>query len=144
MSNESQELSTIKVSARTIGVSIKTIDRWLKEKVLTRIEEGRRVYIPTKEVLKMREERLKKQKVTGTIIKETPPTEPNKIISLEVKEYKALLENLGQLKGLLEAHSTRLLEDKRVMEGKDKEINSLKSELDRVKRRGLMGRIFNK
>jgi chromosome segregation ATPase len=134
MSEESQELSSIKVAARTIGVTTKSIDRWLKDGTLTKIEEGRRVYIPTKEVLQMRDRRLKKKKATSTIFKETQNPEPNKTIAIDAKEYKDLLESHGQLRGLLEAHSTRLLEYKGIMEQKDKEITSLKTEIDQVEK----------
>jgi len=134
MSEESQELSSIKVAARTIGVTTKSIDRWLKDGTLTRIEEGRRVFIPTKEIMAMRDRRLKIKKARSTIFKETQNTEPNKTIAIDAKEYKELLESYGQLKGLLEANSTRLLEYKSIMEEKDKEIISLKTDLDQVER----------
>jgi len=134
MSNESKELSSIKVAARTIGVTTKSIDRWLKEGTLSRIEEGRRIFIPTSEIMAMRDRRLKKKKTTSTIFKETQNTEPSKTIAIDVNEYKTLLENYGQMKGLLEAHSSRLLEYKGILEGKDKEITSLKAELDQAEK----------
>jgi len=134
MSKESQEVSSIKIAARTIGVTTKSIDRWLKDGTLTRIEEGKRVYIPTSEVMAMRDRRLKIKKAKSTIFKETQNVEPSKTIAIDAKEYRELLESYGQLKGLLEAHSTRLLEYKGIMEKKDKKIVSLKTELDQVEK----------
>ncbi len=56
---KSEEKVTVKVAAKALGVSERTVQRYLEKGLLSKLKEGRRVYIPTSEITTLRQRQSK-------------------------------------------------------------------------------------
>jgi DNA-binding transcriptional MerR regulator len=101
----SEEKVTIKIAMKALGVSEKTIYRYLNNGLLTRIKEGHRTYIPSSEVRSLKQKQTEsmsghfsdnKKVVSGHISvgKESMSGQ----VSLSADEYKKLIKENEELK----------------------------------------------
>ncbi|MBF0555686.1 MAG: helix-turn-helix domain-containing protein [Nitrospirae bacterium] len=131
-----KELVSIKVAAKALEVSEKTILRYLKTGRLSTVKEGRRTYLLSNEVRTFKQTRKTEKgqsKGQGTDTKDT--------VSLTRVEYEKLLTELGELR-----ERNRLLLEYRLT--KDSEINELKQKLEAVERtpvlQGIAKKLFSR
>jgi len=121
-----QEKTTIQAAAKALGVTTKTIQRYLLNGTLSKIKEGTRTYIPIDEVRTLRQG----QEVgTKKDVQTNHRDRDSNTITLKLAEYKELLQELGHYKGQIEGQTRHLLEYKANIEAKDKELATVKSAL---------------
>lgn len=122
MSNEvgTQEKVTVQVAAKALGVSIKTVHRYLQSGILTKIKDGQRVYIPADEIRRFK----------GTD-GQTVSTEKKDTITLDLSRYDAMLTELGELR----KQSQFLLEYRAEIKSKDDRIINQTLELEQTRLR---------
>lgn len=132
MDNKTVEKASITVAAKALGVSAKTIQRWVKSGKIQSIREDNRIFIPVDEIRARLQEKKagvedivqdKKEDVQTTI----GQTEDKNVdvIPITRTHYEGLLTRLGQL----EASQQLLLEYKAGLEAKDKELAETRSAL---------------
>ncbi len=124
----SEEKVTIQLAAKVLNVTPKTIHRWLKLGMLSKVKEGSRTYILMDDIRALRQ----RQVITSK--NDVPTFEGdmgqgnnlgNNIVPIERSHYKGLLTRLGQLA----AKQALLLEYKEGLEKKDKELAETKEAL---------------
>lgn len=92
MTEKNIERTSIRTASRFLGVTEKTVTRYLKVGELSKIKEGRRTFIPMAELRELRKKREKqKEEVQKKTIKD------EKLI-VSRQNYHKLLEELGELK----------------------------------------------
>jgi DNA-binding transcriptional MerR regulator len=122
------EKVTIKVAAKAIGVTPKTVHQWLRIGTLTRVKEGNRTYILMDEVRALRQNRVTNPK--SEVITSEGKIEPsnnlgNNIVPIDREHYEGLLIRLGQL----EANQQLLLEYRAGIESRDKALEQAKGNI---------------
>jgi hypothetical protein len=124
-----REKVTIQVAAKTLDVSKGTIITYLNNGLLTRIKEGDFVYIPMDEVRALRDS-MKKLDVITSIDTSSERGGRRDTVTVEKDHHKRLLAHFGQP----ENERQYLFEHKAALEAKDKELKSLKSGFNTLKR----------
>lgn len=120
----SEEKVTIRVAAKALNVSTKTIHRWLANGTLTRIKEGPRTYIAMDEIRTLRQRHKEDNKKDDSDIFNIFG-QGQDIVPIKREHYEGLLTRLGQL----ENEKSYLLEYKEGLEQKDKELVETKANL---------------
>lgn len=110
-----QEKTTIPAAAKALGVSQKTIYRYLSNGTLSRVREGKNTYILIDEIRTLRTDRTETVK-EGVRTKHTDTN--TKTITVKLTEYNELLKQIGRT----ETQDRYLLEYKATIEQKDKVI----------------------
>lgn len=87
----------IQVAAKALGVSTKTVQRYLEKGLLTKIKDGHKVSIPIEEIKELRE---KIQTDNG----QTEKDMDKKSITIDLDKYDQLMTELGELR-----HKSQLL-----------------------------------
>ena len=119
----SQEKCTIQAAAKALGVTQKTIYRYLSNGTLSRIREGARTYILVDEVRTLRM-KLSETQEKG-VITDVGHTDSD-IITIKLSVYNDLMKKLGQAEG----QEKYLLEYKADSERKAQELATVKGVLD--------------
>ncbi len=115
----SQEKCTIQAAAKALNMTTKTIYRYLSNGTLSRIREGNRTFILVDEVRKLRSDMSVTEKEG---VRTNHSDSDSNTITINLTEYKELIQELGHYKGQLEGQTRNLLENKAVIEGKDRTI----------------------
>jgi len=119
---------TIQEAARIANISRPTIYRWIEKGLLSREKDGKRAYVSLAEV-----QALCKQGDTDDTHDDTQSvkagSDDTNRVTVDVTYLEGLLVRLGQL----EAEKRYLLEYKAGVEQKDKEIDRLKDEVNRLR-----------
>lgn len=133
----SQEKTTVAAAAKALGVTQKTIYRYLSNGTLSRIREGARTYILVDEVRTLRM-KLSETQENGVLTNEGHTD--SDMITLKLSAYNELMKKLGQAEGqeryLLEYRAEiqqkdkALIEQSALLENKNKEIEELKKRLN--------------
>jgi predicted DNA-binding transcriptional regulator YafY len=109
---DNERMVTVKVAAKALGVSIKTVHRYLDTGRLTRIKDGQRAYIPAEEIRALRGELEGGGKQLSMAGVQT--------ITITVERYEALLMELGEARQkeqlLLEYHAEVKQKEARIAE----------------------------
>lgn len=126
----SVEKCTIPAAAKALGVSQKTIYRYLNNGTLSRIREGKNTYILIDEVRTLRTDMSVTQK--EPVRTKHTDTDTDKI-TLSLKEYTTLVDELGQYKGQVSGQARYLLEYKASIDGKDRVILEQQAENERLR-----------
>jgi excisionase family DNA binding protein len=84
---DTSEQVSIKVAAKALGVSTKTVRRYLESGKLTKVKDGHRVLIPSDEIRQLRNELGQGMSI---------PSQDT--ITLSIDKYNELLQELGQYK----------------------------------------------
>lgn len=133
----SEEKVTVKVAANALGVSDKTIYRYIENSRLSKVKEGRRIYIPMSEVRALRSGQ--EEKVSGQVL-DMRKDEMSKV-SITKKEYQSLLVELGELRKRNKLLLEYKLNRDQALTAKDEEVAQLKqkfqeaeSEIKRLKK----------
>jgi len=121
-----QEKTTIQAAAKALGVTTKTIQRYLLNGTLSKIKEGTRTYIPIDEIRTLRQGQTEGQKRD---VQTNHRDRDSNTITINLEEYKELLQELGHYKGQVEGQTRHLLEYKANIEAKDKELATVKGAL---------------
>lgn len=95
--NKADGSVNIQVAAKALGVSTKTVQRYLEKGLLTKIKDGHKVSIPIGEIKNLRE---KIQIDNGQTEKDTN----KKSITIDLDKYDQLMTELGELR-----HKSQLL-----------------------------------
>jgi excisionase family DNA binding protein len=84
---------SIREAARALGVSKRTVLRYLDKRLLTRVKEGKRTYIPMRQISQLRD--IKKPDVTTS----DKPMSDNQeaAVTIDRGHYETLLTRLGHL-----------------------------------------------
>jgi len=125
-----QEKTTIQAAAKALGVTIKTIQRYLLNGTLSKIKEGTRTYIPIDEIRTLRQGQTKGQKKD---VQTNHKDRDRNIITLNLAEYKELLQELGHYKGQLEGQTRHLLEYKQDAECKAQELTEARAVISKAR-----------
>ncbi len=138
----SGEYVSVKVCARVLGVSVKTVYRYLSLGRLTRLKEGYRTYVSMDEVRSLKGQ-LKPMSEYSMV---NVPSSVSQV-SLSNEEYKSLMTEVVELRErnrlLIEYKGTR---DKEIQELK-KRLQEVQVELNRLKKnpfRRLVDGVFKK
>lgn len=107
MDMRTEERVTIRVAAKALRVSTKTIRRYLEKGILTRIKEGPRVYVLSEEI----------HRILSTH-RQDFSTEKQSTITLTVSKYEELLKQLGELQKQAEF----LFEYRAMIQTKDEQL----------------------
>jgi len=132
MDSRTNEKASITVAAKALGVSAKTIQRWVKSGKIQSIREDNRVFIPVDEI----RARLQEQRASVADIDQDKKEDVQTIrghsedknldvIPIERTHYEGLLTRLGQL----EANQQLLLEYKEGLQTKERELSETKATL---------------
>lgn len=134
---------TVRTAAQALGVSPDTLEEYLERTgKMESIRQGKRVFIPAHEVKALLEEKRRRQRGTETppcAAQETAPSmraEEN-TVSIPVRHYDALLEELGRLRyqsQLLEFYRTEAQEKNALLLEKEHRIGVLEAELAQLKK----------
>ena len=116
-----QERVTVKIACDTLGVSRKTLYRYLEKGLLSRVKEGRRIYIPMDDIRALRKKKVTSESQKKSVIDTDKVTH----MSLSTGEYRALVKENEELK----AKTHLLLEYKGT---KDREVQELRQSLKEV------------
>ncbi len=116
-----QERVTVKVACDTLSVSRKTLYRYIEKGLLSRVKEGRRVYIPMGEIRALRQRRV----TSASQTKSVSATDKVTHMTLSTDEYRALVKENEELK----AKTHLLLEYKG---SKDREVQELRQSLKKL------------
>lgn len=122
----SQEKCTINSAAKALGVTTKTIYRYLSNGTLSKIREGSRTYILIDEVRKLRSNMS--ETVKNDVLTDMGHSDTEKI-TISLKQYTDLIDELGQYKNQVSGQAKYLLEYKEDLQTKDKELEAVKSAL---------------
>ncbi len=119
----SQEKCTIQAAAKALGVTTKTIYRYLSNGSLSKVKEGARTYILIDEVRKLRSEMSETQE-NGVLT--NMGHSDSDTITLKISAYNELMKKLGHAEG----QERYLLEYKQDSERKAQELATVKGALD--------------
>ena len=133
MDSKTNEKVSITVAAKALGVSVKTIQRWVKSGKIQSIREDNRVFIPVDEI----RSRLQEQRADVADIDQDKKEDVQTIrghsedknidvIPITRTHYEGLLTRLGQL----EANQQLLLEYKAGIEARDKALEQAKENIN--------------
>jgi DNA-binding transcriptional MerR regulator len=119
----SEEKVTIKTAMKALGVSEKTVYRYLNNGLLTRIKEGHRTYILSSEIRSLRQKQTLSMSMSGhtSVNKESMSGQ----VSLSQDEYKKLIKENEELK----QKNLLLLEYKLTGDQTKKELEETKQKL---------------
>jgi excisionase family DNA binding protein len=160
----SGEKVTIRVAAKTLGVSKGTIVHYLNNGKLSRIKEGSTVYISTDEISRL----LEAREDPGVITPKARVAESKEVVVTKVKSsasdgtavtvdrnhYEEILTRLGQLelenRNLL-VYKDSMVKNKSVLNDREKELQKvtaklhmMEGELRRLKKMGWWNRVFGR
>ena len=121
----SEEKVTVKVAAKALGVSDKTVYRYIEKGMLSKVKEGRRVYIPMSEVRTLRNRQGEKVSIQ---VLDTRKEEMSKV-SITKKEYESLLLELGELRERNKLLLEHKLNRDQTLIAKDEEVTELREKL---------------
>ena len=125
-----QEKTTIQAAAKALGVTTKTIQRYLLNGTLSKIKEGTRTYISIDEVRTLRQGQTKGQKKD---VQTNHRDRDRNVITLNFAEYKELLQELGHYKGQIEGQTRHLLEYKQDAERKAQELTEARAVISKAR-----------
>jgi DNA repair ATPase RecN len=123
------EKTTIAAAAKALGVSQKTIYRYLNNGTLSRIREGKNTYILVDEVRTLRTDMTGAEK--EPVRTKHTDTDTDKI-TLSLKQYTDLIDELGQYKNQVSGQARYLLEYKEDLQTKDKDLAEARATLARA------------
>ena len=118
------EKTTIKTAAKALGVSERSIQRYIKQGLLTKIKEGTNIFLLSDEIRQLR------QNKTGNRPTNTKSNDSLNVVTISSDKYDKMVSELGQLQercsNLLEY---RLIQEKlkKEVKLKDKKIVELKN-----------------
>jgi Fic family protein len=115
-----QEKTTIQAAAKALGVTTKTIQRYLSNGTLTRIKEGARTYVFVDEVRTLRQGHEQGQK---TPVPTSSRDRDSNTITVNLKDYANLVQEVGHYKGMLEGQTRHLIEYKSDIDQKNRELS---------------------
>ena len=160
----SEEKVTIKVAARTLGVSKGTIVHYLNNGKLSRIREGATVYISTEEINRLLEVRAdpavntpeaRVAKSNDAVVTEAKSRESDgTTVIVDRDHYEDMLTRLGRLelenRNLL-VYKDGMVKTKSVLNDREKELQKvtaklhmMEEELRRLKKMGWWNRVFGR
>ncbi|MEW5804930.1 MAG: helix-turn-helix domain-containing protein [bacterium] len=116
-----QEKTTIQAAAKALGVTTKTIQRYLSNGTLSKIKDGNRTYILIDEIRTLRQGQAEGQKNS---VRTEHKDRDSDTITIKLTEYKGLLQEVGHYKGLIEGQTRNLLEYKGTIEAKEQELTA--------------------
>ena len=116
-----QEKVTVKVACDTLSVSRKTLYRYLEKGLLSKVKEGKSVYIPMDDIRVLRQRQVTSESQTKSV----RDTDKVTHMTLSLDEYRALVKENEELK----AKTQLLLEYKGA---KDREVQELRQSLQEV------------
>jgi GTPase involved in cell partitioning and DNA repair len=125
-----QEKTTIQAAAKALGVTTKTIQRYLLNGTLSKIKEGTRTYILIDEIRTLRQGHEQGQKRD---VQTNHKDRDRNIITLNLAEYKELLQELGHYKGQFEGQTRHLLEYKQDAERKAQELTEARAVISKAR-----------
>lgn len=133
MDSKTNEKVSFTVAAKALGVSVKTIQRWVKSSKIQGIREDNRIFIPVDEIkIHLQKKRASIEDIDQDK-KDTDQTNirhsENKnidVIPITRTHYEGLLTRLGQL----EAGQQLLLEYKAGLEARNRELAETKSDFN--------------
>ncbi len=129
---------TIQEACKIAKVSRKTLYRWIEKGLLSREKDGNRAYVSLAEVVALCVGG-DSQQVTESVSGDSQATrDDTSKVTLNREHYEGLLIRLGQY----ESERRYLLEYKTGLETKEKELQALKEENERLKRAGFWERLF--
>ena len=126
--DNSNEKVTVKVAAKALNVSDKTIYRYIEKGRLSKIKEGRRVYILMSEIRTLRngqDEKMSRQ------VLDTRKEKMSKV-SITKKEYESLLVELGELRERNKLLLEHKLNRDQALTAKDEEVAQLQKKLQKA------------
>ena len=125
---KSEEKVTVKVASKALSVSERTIQRYLEKGILSKIKEGRRVYIPTSEITTLRQRQSKSvsRQVNDTTTYKVSYTTGQTTLSTE--KYEAMVAELAELK----ERNKLLLEYKLTGDQVKKELEETRQKLQKA------------
>jgi hypothetical protein len=123
-----KEKVTIQLAAKTLGVSKGTIINYLNNGLLTRIKEGGLIYISMDEVRALEDKNRKGQ--VKSSVSASAESKGKAAVSREKDGSKQPLASLG----LLENERQYLLQGEAALAAKDKELDTLTLEMNKLKR----------
>lgn len=122
-----KEKTTIQAAAKALGVTTKTIQRYLVNGTLSKVKEGNRTYILIDEIRTLRQGQTEGQK---NDVQTNHKDRDIDTITIKLSEYKELLQEVGHYKGQAEGQARYLLEFKQDAEQKAYELAAVRSSLD--------------
>jgi excisionase family DNA binding protein len=132
MDSRTNEKASIQVAAKALGVSAKTIQRWVKSGKIQSIREDNRVFIPVDEIrTRLQEQRAgvadidQDKKEDVQTIRGHDEAKSIDVIPITRTHYEGLLTRLGQL----EANQQLLLEYRAGIESRDKALEQAKGNI---------------
>jgi DNA-binding transcriptional MerR regulator len=125
-----QEKTTIQAAAKALGVTTKTIQRYLLNGTLSKIKEGTRTYISIDEIRTLRQGQTEGQKKD---VQTNHKDRDSNTITLKLAEYKELLQELGHYKGQIEGQTRHLLEYKQDAERKAQELTEARAVIGKAR-----------
>jgi DNA-binding transcriptional MerR regulator len=133
MDSKAIEKASITVAAKALGVSAKTIQRWVKSGKIQSIREDNRIFIPVDEIrARLQDKRASvedidqdKKEAVQTTIGHTEDKNLD-VIPITRTHYEGLLTRLGQL----EANQQLLLEYKEGLQVKEKALDQARENLN--------------
>lgn len=132
MNSRTNEKASIQVAAKALGVSVKTIQRWVKGGKIQSIREDNRVFIPVEEIrTRLQEQRTNVADIDQDKKEDVQTTRGHyedknlDVIPITRTHYEGLLTRLGQL----EANQQLLLEYRAGIESRDKELEQAKGNI---------------
>ena len=132
MDNKTNEKASITIAAKALGVSVKTIQRWVKSGKIQSIREDNRIFIPIDEIrARLQEQRaniediVQDKKEDVQTIRGHSEDKSIDVIPITRTHYENLLVRLGQL----EANQQLLLEYRVGIESRDKALEQAKGNI---------------
>jgi DNA-binding transcriptional MerR regulator len=121
-----QEKTTIQAAAKALGVTTKTIQRYLSNGTLTKIKEGARTYILIDEIRTLRQGQTEGQK---NPVPTSSRDRDSNTITVNLKDYTNLVQEVGHYKGMMEGQTRHLIEYKADIDQKNKELSETKEKV---------------
>ena len=133
----SEEKVTVKVAAKALGVSDKTIYRYIEKGRLSKVKEGRRVYIPISDITTLRQRQSKhvSRQVNDTTTDKMSYTTGQTTLSTE--KYEAMVAELAELKErnrLLLEYKLSADQVRKELEETRQKLQEAESEIARLKK----------
>lgn len=127
------EKVTIKVAAKALGVSIRTIHRYLDNGQLSRVKDGDRTYVSMDDIRAFRSAKMSQASDSGDsdkkddVIKtsDTSDTQIKEVVTISLDKYDAMRDRLTYMEGKLIEYEPLALE----LEQARKKIAELEEQL---------------
>jgi DNA-binding transcriptional MerR regulator len=128
----SEEKITIRVAAKALGVTERTVQRYIEKGILSKIKDGYRIYVYADEVRKLRQQEYDKAYDTETSVttgttqidaSDDSHDRDTTVVVIDRPHYEGLLTRLGQL----EAQNNHLIEYKEGLERQTKKVYELET-----------------